>query len=145
MTQKKCYTCKAIRSVECFNKNKSRKDGLNSICKDCSKTRSKKYYSENKEKHLKVIRKRTDESIKKNQKFVIEYLKNHPCVDCKETDIVVLDFDHIKDKKYNVSNMIGEGYSIKTLLEEINKCQVRCANCHRRKTAKDQKWYRIES
>ena len=34
-------------------------------------------------------------------------------------------------------------YRWKTVLEEINKCEVRCANCHRQKTAKDENWYKL--
>jgi 5-methylcytosine-specific restriction endonuclease McrA len=75
--------------------------------------------------------------VKKKVAIVDEYLKTHPCIDCGEADIVVLDFDHINPatKKDNVSNLIYSG-SIKTVLEEIEKCEIRCANCHRRKTAR---------
>jgi hypothetical protein len=59
-----------------------------------------------------------------------------------EADPVVLDFDHVKKKKYSMSKIISKGYSIETIEEEITKCVVRCANCHRRKTAKQQKWYK---
>lgn len=69
---------------------------------------------------------------------VSNYLKEHPCVDCDEKDIVVLEFDHIDSttKIDNVSTMITNRVSWSKILKEINKCEVRCANCHRRKTAK---------
>ena len=51
--------------------------------------------------------------------------------------MVVLDFDHVRGKKRKaVSRMIGEGYGLIAISEEMAKCEVRCANCHRRKTAK---------
>jgi len=78
----------------------------------------------------------------RNRKYVYEYLLVHPCVDCGETDPVVLTFDHICDKKMNVSKMIRQGRSFEKLKEEIEKCEVRCANCHARKTAKEQGWYK---
>jgi len=56
------------------------------------------------------------------------------CVDCGEKNQIVLDFDHIKDKKYNVSRMIHDGFSWKAILNEIKKCEVVCANCHRIRT-----------
>jgi hypothetical protein len=31
------------------------------------------------------------------------------------------------------------------ILEELQKCDVRCANCHRRKTARDFKWFKSDS
>jgi 5-methylcytosine-specific restriction endonuclease McrA len=66
----------------------------------------------------------------------------HPCVDCGEADRVVLEFDHLRDKKNCISVMVWAGNSTKTLKEEIEKCEVRCANCHKRKTTKDQGYYR---
>ncbi len=55
---KKCYTCKETKPLTGFNKNKSRKDGLNSICRECSKARSRKHYTENTDKHKKIFYKR---------------------------------------------------------------------------------------
>lgn len=54
------------------------------------------------------------------------------CVDCGYNDhAVALQFDHIgDDKKMNVSDMIRSDYSWITILQEIGKCEVRCANCH---------------
>ena len=61
------------------------------------------------------------------------------CIDCGESDPIVLDFDHQLDKKFCISRYRGHG--IKALEGEIAKCVVRCSNCHRRKTAKDFGWY----
>lgn len=68
---------------------------------------------------------------------VWEYLQEHPCVDCGEADPVVLDFDHVRGvKKAGVGRMIAGTHSMAVLFAEIAKCDVRCANCHRRVTAK---------
>lgn len=56
------------------------------------------------------------------------------CVDCGEKNPIVLDFDHLKDKKYNISRMIHDGFSWKAIMKEVNKCEVVCANCHRLRT-----------
>ena len=65
--------------------------------------------------------------------MVLAYLLEHPCVDCGETDPVVLDFDHLRDKTKNVSALLKSTWT--RILREIEKCDVVCANCHRRRTA----------
>jgi hypothetical protein len=63
------------------------------------------------------------------------YLLEHPCVDCGESDVTVLDFDHVRDsKRMDVSALVAGGYSWHAIADEIAKCDVRCANCHRRAT-----------
>jgi hypothetical protein len=65
--------------------------------------------------------------------FLAQQIKlDHGCKDCGyNTNPYALQFDHINDdKKNSVSNLIRSDYSWKTILEEIDKCEVRCANCH---------------
>lgn len=56
------------------------------------------------------------------------------CADCGENNHIVLDFDHLRDKKYNISRMVHDGFSVKAIKKEIEKCEVVCANCHRIRT-----------
>jgi hypothetical protein len=66
------------------------------------------------------------------------------CIDCGYANHPeALQFDHPDDnKKANVSNLIRSDYSWKTIMDEINKCEVRCANCHAEKTAHRKLSYR---
>jgi hypothetical protein len=67
--------------------------------------------------------------------FVLEYLKSHPCVDCGEVNPVVLEFDHVRgEKHFNISKASTLNISLPRLQDEVAKCDVRCANCHRKKT-----------
>lgn len=64
-----------------------------------------------------------------------EYLTTHSCVDCGEKDFRCLDFDHVRGvKKVNISILIRRGQTLKSILQEVAKCDVRCANCHRKRT-----------
>lgn len=59
-------------------------------------------------------------------------------MDCGEKDPVVLEFDHIDPaaKSFEIGNMTRIGWGLERLLAEAEKCDVVCANCHRRRTAK---------
>ena len=54
------------------------------------------------------------------------------CVDCGYNEhAIALQFDHIgNNKKNSVSNLIRSDYAWSTIKNEIDKCEVRCANCH---------------
>lgn len=54
------------------------------------------------------------------------------CKKCSMTNKICLQFHHIKDKKYDISFMVIQGYSIKTIQNEIKKCIILCGNCHRK-------------
>lgn len=131
---KLCYTCKTEKNEREFNKNKSRKDGLNSICRECSKERSRKYYADNKEKHKKITIERKNRVLKLVKGKYLEYLKQNPCKDCGESDPLVLEPDHLSDKEYNISRMINLGFTWEKVLIELAKCEIVCLNCHRRRT-----------
>jgi 5-methylcytosine-specific restriction endonuclease McrA len=66
--------------------------------------------------------------------FLTAYLIAHPCVDCGEADARVLDFDHVGEKSFGISTAIANSLNVETVGAEIAKCEVRCANCHRRRT-----------
>lgn len=128
---KKCPRCKEEKDAELFSKNKRRKDGLAVYCKPCAKILEKE--SRDRTGHYKWL----DGRKQRNRHIVIDYLKLHPCVDCGEGNIIVLDFDHVRgNKTRHVSDMVSRCCSIKTIMEEISKCDVRCANCHRVMTAR---------
>jgi hypothetical protein len=67
--------------------------------------------------------------------YVYDVLRRAACADCGERDPLVLEFDHIDDKRAGVTRLAWYGCSLATIDAEIAKCEVRCANCHRRATA----------
>ena len=77
----------------------------------------------------------------KNKKLYYQYLLEHCCVDCGEPDPIVLQFDHVRGKKIKKVSTMIKTYAWQAVLEEIEKCDVVCANCHSKRTAKQQKWY----
>lgn len=130
-------------TLEFFNKKTRSKDGLQHICKQCDSKRAKGLYENNKVRYKKLIAARKKKYLEELNEFIVEYLLTHPCVDCFEADIRCLDFDHVRGNKFkNISIMKNQTYSLEKIKEEIEKCEVRCANCHRKKTCTDQNWYK---
>ena len=75
--------------------------------------------------------------VREQNKYILwEFLATHACVDCGEDDPMVLDFDHVRgEKAFPISRACR--YTRQAVLDEIAKCEIRCSNCHRRKTAKE--------
>jgi hypothetical protein len=106
------------------------------------------WYERNKEHHLGNVMVNTKNAKQAAREFVYEYLLTHPCVGpdgngCpyNETDPAVLEFHHVGEKDKEVGRMIAQGYGTKAIAAEISRCVVLCANCHRRLTAKEKKWF----
>jgi hypothetical protein len=78
----------------------------------------------------------------RNHQLVLQVLSGARCVDCAESDPVVLQFDHVRDKADHISWLVGSGCSPLRLARELSKCEIRCANCHRRVTARARGWFR---
>ena len=141
---KKCKTCNEDKDLDEFHKDKARKDGLKGSCKMCAGSKAKNWRRNNRTRDSRSAIARKKKYRDRNQSFIANYLKENPCVSCGEANIVVLEFDHLRDKKHNLCSMVSgvpTGYSLHTIKEEVAKCQILCSNCHKKKTAKDQNWW----
>lgn len=135
---KTCSACGQILDSSCFYPAKNRKDGLQSMCKGCGKERSARYHQEHRVERNAQFRASSKARRRENQQFVFDYLSQHPCVGCQEDDVLVLQFDHVRgEKKESISRLLACGFPRKTIEAEIAKCEVRCANCHTRKTLQE--------
>ncbi|MEV8220496.1 hypothetical protein AB0O65_12135 [Microbacterium sp. NPDC077391] len=131
-TEKRCGTCQESKPLTDFNRKSARADGLQEVCRECNRASSRKYYRDNRDHHIRVIRQRSDARRFASRRFIGDYLREHPCVDCGVADLRVLDFDHRPGaaKRDGVMQMVRNGFSIAIIAEEIAKCDVRCRNCH---------------
>lgn len=93
---------------------------------DKTKSDTKRRHKENTSKY---------KSMKRD--YVYAYLETHPCVMCGESDPRVLEFDHIDPdtKRSTVAKLMNDNHGLQAIKDEIEKCRVLCANCHRRHTA----------
>ena len=96
---------------------------------------SRRHYEKHRDRVIAKAKEHSRAARARTRAFISNYLKTNPCVDCGEANIIVLEFDHIgDDKDFNISDAARNGVGIKKLKDEIAKCEVRCANCHRKKT-----------
>ena len=133
----RCIKCEIDKSEEDFSWTNKAEKKRNLWCRPCTKIYDKARYDNFTPEQ--TDRKTQAQKARKlrNAQYVWDYLKEHPCVDCSEADPIVLEFDHQRDKLMNVGDLLRGVYSLQKIRLEIEKCLVRCANCHRRKTAKD--------
>lgn len=126
---KNCTKCKILKPLTDFSKSGSRQQAW---CKTCSNIHNRaRYRSDSNRRSL--IKSLNNTNRDKNQLYVFQYLQANPC-SCGQTNILTLQFDHLSDKKFNISQKIAR-CSLETLQQEIAKCQVLCANCHSIKSA----------
>lgn len=140
---KTCYKCKVEKSLSEFAKNKSRKDGYNGMCKQCKNEYTKTHYNDNKQYYLDKAARNKRAYQEKARVIILSHLSNHPCTDCGESNPVVLEFDHMDgvNKIDGVGAMIQRGMPLDMVQAEMLKCEVRCCNCHRIRTAKQFGWW----
>lgn len=115
--------------------------------KDPEKQReaARRHYEQNREKMIARAREHTKRKRVELRAWVRNYLAAHPCVDCGESDPVVLEFDHRDPatKVGNIGDIVGKsGWGLPRLEAEIAKCDVRCCNCHRKRTVAEAHWLR---
>lgn len=138
---RRCYDCGLVKPIDDFafhNKAKGTRQGR---CRSCHARYRREHYIRKKAIYIEQEVGRIRRYREENRLLIREYLRMHPCVDCGETDIVVLDFDHRDPsaKSYNIIVLAThKGWA--RMLQEIAKCDVRCANCHRRRTAQQFGW-----
>jgi hypothetical protein len=116
---------------------------LQTSCKPCRKKEDAAYYRRSKTKFNPVRLERARRARAESRRRLAEYLLEHPCVDCGEADVVVLQFEHGGDNKdADVGAMVAAGLLWSRMAAEIAKCEVVCANDHARRTAASFGWYK---
>lgn len=145
MNTKTCSNCGISKNIESFNWQSKAKNKRHSKCSDCTKEISSAHYQDNKEIYKKRARTFTKQKIEENQEKIYTHLSKNPCIDCGEKDPVVLQFDHVRGKKKQIiAKMLKNCCAWETIKSEMEKCEVRCANCHTRRTAKQFSWYKLK-
>ena len=98
------------------------------VSKERQKELNKRHYENNKSDYLSRAKKQHQEY----RKWFRDLKKTLKCSRCPENYWACLDFHHLYDKDESVNKLVGRMVSKNRVLEEIDKCVVLCANCHRK-------------
>ena len=130
MKTKICSKCGNEKNIDDFPFKNKTKNIRHLACKFCWKEIRKESYNKNK----KVTLNRNKRNKKKNLEWYVEYKSKLKCIKCGEDHPACLEFHHTnpKEKDFNVSINVRSTYSVNKILKEIKKCEVLCANCHRK-------------
>lgn len=101
------------------------------------------YYAERRSHHRARGNALKARRVAEAQAYVLGVLRARACADCGVVDPVLLEFDHVGDKRADVATLVRRGVRLPVLAEEIARCEVVCANCHRRRTARRAGWRRL--
>lgn len=128
---KECNKCHIVKESTEFSFRNKTKDILQPYCKECKKEIDRELYISNHSNRKSKIRNRQNEVQTNLKEFLMSIKKNSKCIICGDNRWWVLDFHHIKNKKFEVSSLARRGCSLETFNKEIDKCIIICANCHR--------------
>lgn len=139
MERKICTKCGEEKLITEFTFKCLRKGKRHNQCRDCTREQVRLHYQAHQAYYIRKARERKRRVIIEHREWIANYLLLHPCVDCGDPDPNCLDFDHVRGKKRcHVSRMVGN-YGWEEIEKEIAKCEVRCASCHRKRTAERRK------
>jgi len=131
---RRCGRCGELKTADEFAWRRKAQGQRDNYCRTCRAAYKQEHYALNRERYIEAAVRRRTALAAERATFLVEYFASHPCVDCGESDPVVLEFDHLGDKSFNIAKGLRDR-SWDALIDEIAKCDVVCANCHRRRTA----------
>lgn len=132
---RRCGRCRQTKELDAFAWRRQAKGQRDNYCRPCRADYKQEHYTENRQRYVDNAKKRKDVVIRERLAYLREFFSTHPCLDCGETDWVVLEFDHLSDKLFAISREVRDR-NWESVLREMAKCDVVCANCHRRRTAR---------
>jgi len=131
---RRCGRCGESKPVSEFAWRRKERGQRHNMCRPCHAEYHREHYLANKQRYIDQAGRTKKRLRLERTLFLLRHFETHPCVDCGETDPVVLEFDHRGEKAFEVTAKL-EQRKWESVLAEMAKCDVRCANCHRRRTA----------
>jgi len=141
-----CTVCGEDKDAEAFAFKNKAAGRRHRKCKVCMAAYGRDHYARNRAAYINrnVANNRVRRRSLKQR--VWGHVASQACVDCGERDPLVLEFDHLDPltKRAEIYYLVQRGYAWTTIQDEISRCEVRCANCHRRRTAVQFSWPKLQ-
>ena len=135
MEVRKCYRCHEVKPADDFAWRRKHKNQRDSFCRPCRSAYGKEHYQANKARYIAQAAIVSQRRRLERTRWLLDFFQSNPCSDCGETDPVVLEFDHLGDKTFDIGTGMHDR-NWESVLAEIAKCEVVCSNSHRRRTAR---------
>jgi len=141
-----CRWCGIAKPLQQFHLRDKARGLRHSSCGECFNAYRREHYRMNRADYIRRNTRILKARGRQWQRRLWAFLRDHPCVDCGATDPVVLECDHVDPatKRQSVTLLARGGYPWPSVLAELAKCEVRCANCHRRRTAAQFNWPKLQ-
>jgi hypothetical protein len=127
----RCQRCLPISDFAWRRKARGQRDNY---CRTCRAAYKHEHYAVHRERYIAKALLRKQTVVAERAAYLVEFFRERPCLDCGEIDPLVLEFDHLGNKSFNIAHGLRDR-NWQVVLDEIAKCDVVCANCHRRRTA----------
>jgi hypothetical protein len=130
-----CGRCKQAKPISDFSWRRRALGQRDNYCRSCRAAYKQEHYEANRDRYIANAQRRKRALAAERAAYLVELFRDRPCVDCGESDPMVLEFDHLADESFGIAKGLRDR-SWRSVLDEIAKCKVVCANCDRRRTAR---------
>jgi hypothetical protein len=134
LVQRTCALCGIEKPLTEYSGGGAASTKRDCYCRPCRAEYGRRHHVANRARYVEKATRRKERLRETNYELLISYLRERICGDCGERDVLVLEFDHVADKSFSIATALRDR-SWPQILAEIEKCEVVCANCHRRRTA----------
>lgn len=124
---RRCGRCEQLKPLSQFNWRRAGRGQRDNLCRPCRSAYHREHYLANKQRYVEQAHQRKERLRQERTAYLLEYFARHPCVDCGESDPVVLEFDHLNPelKSFNIGQSLPYR-RWQSILKEIEKCEVVC-------------------
>lgn len=136
-----CKRCGTSKPYTAFTTDAGSVDGRRWTCKSCTNEQQRARHGNTNGRSQRAYMVAV---VKAKRDYLYQYYEQHPCIDCGTKDVRVLQSDHTRDKKYSIGLLVANSNSLALLIDELAKCETRCANCHQIKTQSQLGFWRYD-